>query len=224
MSKKERQQFAIIGLGRFGLAVAHTLSELGKEVLAIDMNEEKVNLASAFVTHTIVGDAGDERLLKSIGIKNFDVVIICMGENMQSSILCTMICKQEGVKYIVSKAQSKIHKKVLEKIGADLIVFPEEEIGIKIAHRLVNPDIASLVELSEYFKIVEIKAPEPWVNKKLSDTDIRKKYSSSVIIIKRIDGSISVSPGGEEFIKDSDTLVIAGSSDDISRLVEHFSI
>lgn len=222
MAKNELSQFAIIGLGQFGKALAKKLSEMKKDVLVVDVDEEKVNAISSYVTHSIVADASDENVLKSIGIKNYDVVAICMGNNMQSSILTTLICKQMGVKYIVAKAQSEKHKNVLEKIGADLVVFPEEDMGKKIALKLVNPNLTDVMELTEYFKIIEIITPSVWKNKTLIELDLRKKYSVSIILIKRDDGSIIMSPGGDTILHEKDSVVICGSTDNIEKIASKY--
>ena len=222
MAKKDLSQFAIIGLGQFGKALAKKLYEMNKDVLVVDIDEEKVNAISPYVTHSIVADASDENVLKSIGIKNFDVVAICMGSNMQSSILITLICKQMGVKYIVAKAQSEKHKNVLEKIGADLVVFPEEDMGKKIASKLVNPNLTDVMELTEYFKIIEIITPSQWKNKSLIELDLRKKYSVSVILIKRDDGNIIMSPGGDSLLHEKDSVVICGSTDSIDKIASKY--
>lgn len=222
MSKKGLSQFAIIGLGQFGTALAKRLYEMNKDVLVVDVDEEKVNAISSFVTHSIVADASDESVLKSIGIKNFDVVAVCMGSNMQSSILTTLICKQMGVKYIIAKAQSEKHKNVLEKIGADLVVFPEEDMGKKIASMIVNPNLTDFMDLTDSFKIIEILTPIQWKNKSLIDLDLRKNFAVSIILIKRQDGSVIMSPGGDSVLFDGDSVVICGSSDNIGKITTKY--
>jgi len=223
MARKDLSQFAIIGLGQFGKALAKKLYEMNKDVLVVDIDEEKVNAISPYVTHSIVADASDENVLKSIGIKNFDVVAICMGSNMQSSILTTLICKQMGVKYIIAKAQSEKHKNVLEKIGADLVVFPEEDMGRKIANRVVNPNLADIMDLSNNFQIIEIVTPSLWRNKSLIELDLRKNFSVSVILIKREDGNVIMSPGGDTVLYEKDSVVICGSSDNITKITSRFN-
>lgn len=223
MSKKGLSQFAVIGLGQFGTALAKRLYEMDKDVLVVDVNEEKINLISSFVTHSIVADASDENVLKSIGIKNFDVVAVCMGSNMQSSILTTLICKQMGVKYIIAKAQSEKHKNVLEKLGADLVVFPEEDMGRKIANKVVNPNLTDEMDLSDNFKIVEILTPVLWRNKSLSNLDLRKNFAVSVILVKREEGDVLMSPGGDTILYDKDSVVICGSSDNIGKITSRFN-
>lgn len=223
MAKKGLSQFAVIGLGQFGTALAKRLYEMNKDVLVVDVNEDKINSISSFVTHSIVADASEESVLKSIGIKNFDVVAVCMGSNMQSSILTTLICRQLGVKFIIAKAQSEKHKNVLEKIGADLVVFPEEDMGRKIASRIVNPNLTDIMELTDNFKIIEILTPNQWKNKSLIELDLRKNFSVSVILIKRDEGSVIMSPGGNSILYDGDSVVICGSSDDIAKITSKYT-
>lgn len=223
MSKKGLSQFAVIGLGQFGTALAKRLYEMDKDVLVVDVDENKINMISSLVTHSIVADASDENVLKSIGINNFDVVAVCMGSNMQSSILTTLICKQMGVKYIIAKAQSEKHKNVLEKIGADLVVFPEVDMGRKIASRIMNPNLTDIMELTENFKIIEIVTPSLWKNKSLIDLDLRKNFKVSVILIKRENGEVKMSPGGETILYDNDSVLLCGSSDNIGQITTRFT-
>lgn len=223
MTKKGFSQFAVIGLGQFGTAIAKRLYEMDKDVLVVDVDEDKINEISNSVTHAIVADASEEKVLKSIGINNFDVVAVCMGSNMQSSILTTLICKQMGVKYIIAKAQSEKHKNVLEKIGADLVVFPEEDMGRKIANRVLNPNLADIMELSDNFKIIDILTPLLWRNKSLIELDLRKNFAVSVILVKREDGSVIMSPGGDTVLYEKDSVVICGSADNINKITSRFN-
>ena len=158
------RQYVIIGCGRFGSSVAKTLYKMGHDVLAIDSNEEIVQYISEEVTHAIQADATDERVLKSLGIRNFDVAIITIGSNIQSSIMATLIVKELGVKYVVAKAHNEIHAKLLLKIGADRVVFPERDMGMRVAHNLVSSNILDYIELSPEYSIMEITPPNEWGN------------------------------------------------------------
>lgn len=223
MSNKERSQFAVIGLGRFGTALATKLVEMDKEVLAIDLNEEKVNNISDIVTHSITADATDENVLKAVGIKNFDAVVVCIGTNMQASILVTLICKQLGVNYIVAKAQSEKHKTVLEKIGADLVVFPEEYMGRRVASMIANPKLNDVLDLSDGFKLIDIKTPKKWEDMSLAEVDLRKNYDVSVIYIKRSDGTSILTPGGDSILHNGDSMILGGHSTSIDKIANKFS-
>src|SRR6478735_3493126 len=145
-------------MGRFGSAVAKTLSQLGFEVLAIDQNEETIQDVSAYVTHAVQADSTDEEALRALGIRNFDVVVVAIGEDIQSSILTTLILKDLGVPAIIVKAKNELHGKVLNKIGADKVIFPERDMGLRVAHHLVSPNILDYIDLSDDYSIMEMLA------------------------------------------------------------------
>ncbi|MEG1519655.1 MAG: TrkA family potassium uptake protein [Clostridia bacterium] len=218
MSKYEKNQFAVIGLGQFGQALAIKLSELGKDVLVIDRNEQLINDISSKVTHAIVADAEDEQVLRSVGISNFDVVCVCMSSNMEANILITLMAKEMGVPYVVSKASTERHKHVLQKIGADLVVFPEDNMGKKLATQLLNPLITDITDISTTFKIVELHCPDLWVNKKVAEIDIRKTFGLSIIVIKR--SSNAINPDASTVILQEDTLVLGGDVEGFDRLTK----
>lgn len=205
---KSMTQFAVIGLGRFGSVVAMTLANEGNEVLAIDLSERNVHEVEDYVSGTAIADATGTGVLQTLGIKNFDCAVICIGEDMEASILTTLICKDLGVKLIVAKANSEPHKEILERIGADVVVFPEDYTGQKVAKMLSNPSVNEIMRLTDKFKIVEIAAPDNWQEKTILELDIRKKYHISVIVIKRDDYVIYPEPETE--IKKGDVLLVAG--------------
>lgn len=207
---KKMNQFVVIGLGRFGRSVATTLSELGKEVLVIDINQDVINQMEGIVSGAVVADATGSDVLHSLGVQNFDCAIVCIGKDLQASILTTLICKDLGVNYVVAKAKNEQIKKVLERIGADMVVFPEVYMGKKVASMLTNPSMNEILNLTENFKIVEVAVPDAWQEKTIIEIDIRKKYRVSVIFIRRENGVLSVEPD-TKFMK-GDTLIIAGES------------
>jgi len=213
------KQFAIIGMGRFGSSVARTLYTLGHDVLAIDSDEEKINEISDFVTHSVLADATDENTLKALGIRNFDVAVVTVGSDIQSSILITLLCKELGVKYVLAKAQNELHAKVLYRIGADKVVFPERDMGVRVAHNLVSTSILDYIELSPDYSLVEISAVSRWEGKSLRELNIRSKYGVNVMAIKH-NGEINISPQGEDIIHHNDILVVIGAVDDIKKLEE----
>ena len=179
-----KKQFAVIGLAVFGSSVAKTLYQMGFDVLAIDVNESRVQAMMNEVTHVIQADCTDEDVLKLIGIRNFDVVVVAIGQDIQSSILTTLIIKELGVKRLVVKAQNELHGKVLHKIGADKVIFPERDMGVRLAHHLISPNILDIIELSDDYSIVEMKATKKMIGKSLSQLHIRAKYGCNVIAIK----------------------------------------
>jgi trk system potassium uptake protein TrkA len=211
-----KKNFAVIGLGRFGGSICRTLANAGIEVLAIDKSEERVNEFAMIASHAVVGDTTDEACLKSLGIRNFDHVIVAIGENIQSSILTTLILKELGVPYITAKAQNDYHEKVLRKIGADRVVHPERDMGIRIANNMISSNIVDYLELSNEYSIVEIAANEKLSGHTIMDLDIRKRYGLNIVAIKR-GVNLIVSPLAQETIMREDVLIVIGNDNAISR-------
>ncbi|WP_129595998.1 potassium channel family protein [Anaerophilus nitritogenes] len=211
------KQFVVIGCGRFGASVAKTLYGLGYDVLAIDRNEDVVQGIADSVTHAVQVDATEEGAIKALGIRNFDVAVITIGSNIQSSIMATLLVKELGVKYVVTKAQSELHAKVLYKIGADRIVFPERDMGVRVAHNLVSSNILDYIELAPDYSIVEISSLEEWEGKNLQQLDMRAKYGVNVMAIKH-GGQINISPSAVDIVRKDDVLVVIGHNDDIQKI------
>lgn len=211
-----KKEFVVIGLGRFGGSIVRSLADQGMEVMAIDMDEDKVNEFSTTASHAVVADSTDESVLKSLGIRNFDHVIVAIGDNIQSSILTTIMLKEIGVKKITVKAQNDYHEKVLRKIGANQVVHPERDMGRRIAHNIVSNNVLDYLELSDEHSIVELVANEKLSGNSLIDLDIRAKYGINIVAIKR-DRDIIVSPQAEEEIQEGDILIVIGADTDINR-------
>jgi len=212
----KKKEFAVIGLGRFGGSVCRTLSEQGMEVLAIDVDEEKVNEYASIASQAVVADSTDENVLKSLGIRNFDHVIVAIGDNIQASILTTLILKELGVEKITVKATNDYHEKVLKKIGADHIVHPERDMGERIANNMISNNVLDYLELSDRHSIVEIVANERLHGHSLLELDIRAKYGINIVAIKR-NNDIIVSPLASEVIYAGDILIVIGADQDIDR-------
>jgi trk system potassium uptake protein TrkA len=196
-----KKQYAVIGLGRFGQSVALTLSSLGHDVLVIDNNEHLVQEIAEDVTHAVQVDARDEAALKQLGIRNFDVVVVAISQDIESSILITVILKDLGVKMVVAKAQNQLHGKVLEKVGADKVVFPEKDMGVRLVHNLVSPNILDFIELHPDYSIMEVIAPKSFVNKTLGQLNLRAKYNLSVLGLPKT-VKIAQFPGDEAYLKE----------------------
>ena len=211
-----KKEFAVIGLGRFGGSICQSLSEEGLEVMVIDVDEDKVNEFANIASHAVVGDTTDETVLKSIGIRNFDHVIVAIGDNIQASILTTIILKELGVKDITVKATNDYHEKVLSKIGADRIVHPERDMGRRIAHKIVSNNVLDYLELSDEHSIVEIVANQRLHGHSIIDLDIRVRYGINIVAIKR-NKDIIVSPQANEVIQKNDILIVIGADADINR-------
>ncbi|SDE61031.1 potassium channel family protein [Sporomusa acidovorans] len=217
--KDKNKQFAVIGLGRFGSSIATTLYKLGYEVLAIDANEEQVQKLSETVTHVVQADTTDENSLKALGIRNFDVVVVAIGEDIQANVLTTLILKDLGVKYIVAKARNELHGKMLAKIGADRIVYPERDMGLRVAHNLVSTNVLEYIELSPDLSIAEITAPKTLVGRSLAEANLRVKYEINVVAIKR-DEVLIVPPPSDEKIRTGDILIFVGQTRGIQKMEE----
>jgi len=211
------KQFIVLGLGRFGSAVATTLVELGHEVLGVDNDEERVNELKDKITQAVQADITEERALKELGVNNFDTAIVGIGGDLETSILVAMMLKEMGLKYIIAKAQNNLHAKVLEKIGVDKIVFPERDMGRRIANNLVTPNIKDYIELEPDYSIIEIEALPEFVNKTLSQLDLQNKYGINVLAIKR-GNSFNISPRVKDIIKKDDFLIIIGETKRITEL------
>lgn len=214
------RQFLVVGLGRFGLSLAKTLYNLGHDVMGIDVNEEIIQNIADNITHAVQGDATDENTLKALGVRNFDVAIVSIGDDIQASILVTIMLKEMGIKYVVAKAQNQLHGKVLYKIGADRVVFPERDMGVRVAHNLVSSNILDYIELSPEYSIVEIAAIPAWFDKSLRQLNMRAKYGLNVIAIKRNDNVI-ISPHADDVVLKNDVLVLVGHKGDIEKLERH---
>ncbi|MBB3114725.1 trk system potassium uptake protein TrkA [Paenibacillus phyllosphaerae] len=212
-----RKQFAVIGMGRFGSSVAGALTNLGFEVLAIDKSEQKIQEISDQVTHAVSADTTDEDALRAIGVRNFDVVVVAIGADIQASILTTLILKDLGVPRLIVKAQNELHGKVLNKIGADKVIFPERDMGLRVAHHLISPNILDYIELSSDYSIVEMKAPTQAVGRNLKQLDVRAKYKCNVLAIKT-GTKMNISPYAEDIIHEDDILVIVGKNEDLASL------
>ncbi|MCL6638246.1 MAG: TrkA family potassium uptake protein [Firmicutes bacterium] len=213
------KQFAVIGLGRFGTSVALTLSKMGYDVLAVDTNEDKVNGIIEYVTHAVQVDAMDEQALKALGIRNFDVVIVAIGQDIQTNILVTVMLKEMGVKNVVSKAVTALHGKVLERVGADKVVFPERDMGVRVAHALVSRNIMDQISLSPDYSIVELVAPAEFVGKSLAESAVRMKHGVTVLAIRR-GSEVIISPGAGQTVRDGDVLVVIGRNERLRNLEE----
>lgn len=211
-----KKQFAVIGMGRFGSSVATSLYRLGYEVLAVDHNEEQIENVLNSVTHAVQADGTDEEALRAIGIRNFDVVVVAIGQDIQASILTSLILKDMGVEMLVVKAQTELHGKVLTKIGVDKVIFPERDMGLRLAHHLISPNILDYIELSEDHSIVEIHVTPLMVGKNLRELDIRAKYGCNVMAIKS-DNGMNIAPRAEDIIKEDDVLIVVGSNEDLRK-------
>jgi trk system potassium uptake protein TrkA len=208
------KSYLVIGLGRFGTSIAKTLYEADSEVLAIDTDEELVQEAinNNIVDNAMILDATDENALKEIGASNFDVAFIGIGSNIQASIMTTLNLKELGVKKIIAKAVTKSHGKVLKKIGADEVIYPEEYMGHRIAMLAMEPNMMEHLRFSKDFLLVEFKAPSSFLGKNLMELGVRNSYNINIVGIKKSNGDLNSSPRATSVIEKGDTLLVITNS------------
>lgn len=222
------RQFAVIGIGRFGYSVAKTLTEQGCQVLAIDRDHERVQEISDFVAQAVNLDATDEKSLRAVGINDIDVCVVSIGQNKEASIMTTLLLKELGVGEVICKAISTMHGRVLQKIGADRVVFPEGEMGERIARLLAHPNILDNLELSKDYGIFEIVTPREFVDKTLGELDIRARFGFTVIAIREHipphedkkfhpTKNINISPMADDIIHQDSVMVVVGSNKGVER-------
>lgn len=212
-------QFVIIGLGRFGSSLGTELINLGYEVLGVDRDEEKVQELSNVLTHTVVADATEEEVLRSIGARNFDCGVVAIGDDIQASILATILLKDLGVKKVVAKAVSDLHGRVLERVGVDRIIYPERDMGIRVAHQLVSPNLLDYIELSKQYTIAELAVPHCLSGKSLDDVNPRGRYGCSIVAINKPKGII-IAPVAKDVLMVGDVMVVIGANDQIEQFQE----
>lgn len=211
------KQVAVVGLGRFGSSVARALARSGCEVLALDTDPERVRALADEVTEAVQTDALDEEALKALGLRNFDVAIVAIGQEVKASILATVLLKQLGVPRVVAKAQDELHGKVLEKVGADLVVYPERDMGARLAHRLLSGNIIDEIQLSPQFSIFEVAVPGRLAGRSLRDSALRQRHGLTVMAIRRGE-AILVSPDPDEIFQPDDLLVVIGLAKRLEEL------
>jgi trk system potassium uptake protein TrkA len=207
-------QFAVIGLGRFGSSLAKELVRLGHEVLGIDKDEEIIDEMNELLTHTVVADSIDEEALRSIGIRNFDCVVVAIGDDIQASILTAIVLKELGVKKVVAKALSALHGKVLQKIGVDRVIFPERDMGVRVANQLVSPNLLDYIELSKDYTIAELSATRRISGLTLKELDTRARYGCSIVAINKREDVI-IAPTAEDIVEEGNIMVVIGTNEQI---------
>lgn len=213
------KQYLVLGLGRFGMSIAKTLCELGQEVLAVDSDAELVNDIAPHVTQAMQLDATNEDVLATLGVNNFDAAIVSIGQNTRDSILVCVILKELGVPYLIAKANDDLHAKVLRKIGADRVIFPERDMGARVARSILTPNVLDLMNLSDDYQIIEIRVPSKWVGNSIIGLNVRRHYGLNILAIHRQERFL-VSPAPDMLFASGDTLLVMGKKEDIERLEE----
>ncbi|MDO5111001.1 MAG: TrkA family potassium uptake protein [Clostridia bacterium] len=214
-----KQSFLVIGMGRFGRSTARTLAQMGCEVLVIDKAEDRIDIVKDDVLHAIIADTTEERTLTQLDMASFNAVVICIGKDLRASILTTVLCKEQGAKRVISKAQDELHAKLLLKTGADEVVQPEHDAGIRLARSLPSDDVLDSLDLTEDYSVNEMHVPKDWVDKTLSSLALRTHYGVSVIAIMR-DGVMRVNNNPAEKLQAADTLFVVGDNAHLQKLIE----
>lgn len=212
------KQIVVIGCGRFGTNLAITLEKLENEVMVIDKDEEVINSIANKVTHSIICDVRVEGSLKELGLANFDICVVAIGSDYKTSIIATVEAKELGIPKIIAKATDSVQAMVLSKIGADRVIIPERDMGIRVANNISNSNILDSINLSDEYSLVEIAPIEDWIGKSIKESEIRQKYYINIVAVKTQKG-LEINIGADYVIKDSDILLVAGRNDRISKLV-----
>lgn len=215
--KEKAKQYLVLGLGRFGESLAKSLYKMGHEVLAIDSDAELVDAIAPYVTQAVQIDATDEGALESLGVRNFDAAIVSIGQNMRDSILVCVLLKELGVPYLIAKATDELHAKVLRKVGVDRVIFPERDMGMRLAKSLLMPNVLELMDLSDDYQLAELILPMKWIGNTIIGLDVRRKFGFSILAIHR-GGQFIVSPMPDIALEAGDVLLVLGKKDDIDNI------
>lgn len=207
----------VIGLGRFGSEVARELCRQGCQVLAMDINQELVSQIANDVTHAVVGDGQDKGVLRALGVREFDCGVIAIGDDLAASVLVTMNLKELGVAQVICKAHDETHRRVLEKLGADRVLIPEQEQGARLARSLSSRNVLDYIELSQEYGIIEIPVPGSWKDKSLKELNVRAALGLNILAIRR-GGQINVSPGADFIFEQQDIVVVLGDSTALKKV------
>jgi len=217
--QKEKKEFVVFGLGIFGENIATVLAEGGCEVLAVDKDADRVQAIADVVTYAVCADATDPEALHNLGISNFDGAIIGIGRNFEASVMLSILLKEMGIPFILARAQSELHGKVLRKVGVDKVIFPEKETGVRIANNLLMGNLFDAIELSSTISIMDVHVHKDWTGKTMRDLNMRSAYHINVIALKR-NGEVKVSPEPDLSFRDDDVLVVIGKNSELSALAK----
>ncbi len=209
----------VIGLGRFGRHMAKKFSEQNNDVMAIDINEERINNVLSVVTNALIGDATNEQFMETIGVRDFDLCVVAIGDNFQSSLETTALLKDLGAKFVLARASRDVHAKFLLRNGADDVIYPEKETAERLAVKYGSDNIFNYIELNDEYSIYEIAVPSSWLNKSILKVNVRSKYGISILATKQ-GNNIYPLPKPEHVFTDSESLMILGKNEDVSRFIK----
>ncbi|HBP71698.1 MAG TPA: potassium transporter TrkA, partial [Ruminococcaceae bacterium] len=208
-----------IGLGRFGRHMAKKFSEQNNDVMAIDINEERINNVLSVVTNALIGDATNEQFMETIGVRDFDLCVVAIGDNFQSSLETTALLKDLGAKFVLARASRDVHAKFLLRNGADDVIYTEKETAERLAVKYGSDNIFNYIELNDEYSIYEIAVPSSWLNKSILKVNVRSKYGISILATKQ-GNNIYPLPKPEHVFTDSESLMILGKNEDVSRFIK----
>ena len=214
---KKNKTYAVFGLGRYGISVAKELVDNGREVIAIDRNQNIVNEVASFVPVCKCADVTDADVLARLGVSEIDTVIICMAGNLEASVMAVTLCKEVGVKTVIAKCASEMHQKILLRVGADQVVFPEKESGIRLAKNLLSSGFIDMISLSKDVSMVEIDVKDEWIGKNLIELNLRKKYGFNIVAVKK-GGEVNVNINPEQVINSDTTLIVIANRAKLNKL------
>ena len=214
---KTKNTYAVFGLGRYGIAVAKELVENGKEVIAVDSDQRLVNDAAAFLPVCKCADVTDPEVIDKLGIGSIDTVIICMAGHLEASVMAITLCKEAGVSTVIAKCANEMQKKILTRVGADQVVFPEQESGVRLAKNLLSSGFVDMISLSKDVSMIEIDVKEEWLGKNLIELNLRKKYGFNIVAIKK-DGKVSVNINPEQVLDERTTLIVIANTAKLGKL------
>lgn len=213
-----KKSFAILGLGKFGQSIALELAKAGAEVLAIDIDEERVQETASYITYAVTADICDTMAMDSLGLSNMDAVIVAVTNSLDASVMGTIYAKEAGVPFVLAKAKDEIHSRILEKVGADRVVIPEKSTGIRIARNIISGNFIDFIELSTNIRMIELTIRSNWVNRSLKELDLRKKYNINVIAIRQNE-EIVLTPDPDMPLTSDISLLIIADKKDLSKLM-----
>ena len=204
---KAKKTYAVFGLGRYGTAVARELVENGMEVIAVDTEQKIVNDAAAYLPVCKCADVTDPEVISRLGISNIDTVVVCMASNLEASVMAITLCKEAGVKNVIAKCANEMHQKILLRVGADKVVFPENESGIRLAKNLLSSGFIDMISLSKDVSMIEIDVRDEWCGKNLIELNLRKKYGFNIVAIKKGE-RVNVNINPEQPLEAETTLIV----------------
>ena len=214
---KAKKTYAVFGLGRYGIAVARELVENGMEVIAVDTDEKIVNDAAAYLPVCKCADVTDAEVVSRLGIGNIDTVIVCMASSLEASVMAVALCKEAGVKTVIAKCSNEMQQKILLLVGADQVVFPENESGVRLAKNLLSSGFIDVISLSKDASIIEIDVKDEWCGKNLIELNLRKKYGFNIVAIKK-DGKVNVNINPEQVLDSESSLIVIANTAKLGKL------